>query len=133
MLKYEKLSKEVENQICKDRLSGKTPSVAFKNEDALRRTDADKPSLIRPAFIRDIDKIMHCQYYNRYADKTQVFSFYRNDDITRRMLHIQLVSRIARNIGKMLGLNCLDIIESPIQGGDGNIEYISFFTNKKLI
>lgn len=117
MLKYEKLSKEVENQICKDRLSGKTPSVAFKNEDALRRTDADKPSLIRPAFIRDIDKIMHCQYYNRYADKTQVFSFYKNDDITRRMLHIQLVSRIARTIGKALGLN-LDLIEAIALGHD---------------
>lgn len=117
MLKYDKLSKELEDQILSDRLSGKALSVAFKNEDASRRTDADRPSLIRPAFIRDIDKIMHCQYYNRYADKTQVFSFYKNDDITRRMLHIQLVSRIARTIGAALGLN-LDLIEAIALGHD---------------
>ena len=34
--------------------------------------------------------------------------------------------------GKMLGLNCLDIIESPIQGGDGNIEYLIAFTKEKI-
>ena len=32
----------------------------------------------------------------------------------------------------MLGLNCLDIIESPIQGGDGNIEYLIAFTKEKI-
>ena len=60
---------------------------------------------------------MHLPYYNRYADKTQVFSFYNNDDITRRALHVQLVSRIARNIGSVLGLN-LDLIEAIALGHD---------------
>ena len=60
---------------------------------------------------------MHCPYYNRYADKTQVFSFYKNDDITRRALHVQLVSRIARTIGKALNLN-LDLIEAIALGHD---------------
>jgi len=55
--------------------------------------------------------------YNRYNDKTQVFSFYNNDDITRRGLHVQLVSRISRNIGRMLGLN-LDLIEAIALGHD---------------
>ena len=41
--------------------------------------------------------------YNRYADKTQVFSFVENDDICRRGLHVQLVSRIARGIGSASG------------------------------
>ena len=50
-------------------------------------------------------------------DKTQVFSFYENDDITRRALHVQLVSRIARNIGAVLGLN-LDLIEAISLGHD---------------
>ena len=63
----------------------------------------------RPVFVRDTEKIMHLPYYNRYADKTQVFSFKNNDDITRRAQHVQLVSRIARNIGSVLGLN-LDLI-----------------------
>ena len=67
--------------------------------------------------MRDVEKIMHLPLYNRYADKTQVFSFYENDDITRRALHVQLVSRIARNIGAVLGLN-LDLIEAISLGHD---------------
>lgn len=82
-----------------------------------RNVNRDSPSLWRPAFVRDIEKIIHLPYYNRYADKTQVFSFYNNDDITRRALHVQLVSRIARNIGAVLGLN-LDLIEAISLGHD---------------
>ena len=59
-----------------------------------------------PAFARDIEKILNVPAYNRYADKTQVFSFVENDDISRRGLHVQLVSRVARGIGSLLGLNC---------------------------
>ena len=60
---------------------------------------------------------MNCPYYNRYADKTQVFSFYRNDDITRRGQHVQYVSRIARTIGAALHLNG-DLIEAIALGHD---------------
>lgn len=85
---------------------------------AIRRDMAhDEANLWRPAYIRDAEKILHCPYYNRYADKTQVFTFYKNDDITRRGLHVQLVSRIARNIGRLLGLN-LDLIEAIALGHD---------------
>ena len=56
-------------------------------------------------------------YYSRFADKTQVFSFFRNDDISRRALHVQLVSRIARTIGAALNLN-LDLIEAIALGHD---------------
>ncbi len=118
MLKYEVLSKETENKIREFRASGEMSPYAFKEEDVVRRNpDRDKATLIRPAFIRDIDKIMHCPFYNRYADKTQVFSFYKNDDITRRGLHVQLVSRIARTIGRALGLN-LELIEAIALGHD---------------
>ncbi len=118
MLRYESLSKETENKIINDREKGVLNPYAFKEISVLRRrADHDKPTLIRPPFIRDIDKIMHSPYYNRYADKTQVFSFYKNDDITRRGLHVQLVSRIARTIGKALGLN-LDLIEAISLGHD---------------
>ena len=64
-----------------------------------------------------MDKIIYSPYYNRYTDKTQVFSFYKNDDITRRALHVQLVSRIARTIGSVLNLN-LDLIEAIALGHD---------------
>ncbi len=118
MLKYESLSPEISKKIEEDRLNGTTPNFAFDNNKALRRdSERDKATVLRPPFIRDIDKIMHCPYYNRYADKTQVLSFYKNDDITRRGLHVQLVSRIARTIGSALGLN-LDLIEAISLGHD---------------
>lgn len=118
MLRYDKLSPEVELKIRQDRLNGSVPRLAFSDDNALRRREShDVPDLLRPAFIRDVDKILHCTYYNRYADKTQVFSFYKNDDITRRALHVQLVSRIARTIGKVLGLN-LELIEAIALGHD---------------
>ena len=84
----------------------------------VRRNAAhDRSNLWRPAYVRDVEKILHSPYYNRYADKTQVFSFYKNDDISRRGFHVQLVSRIARNIGRLLGLN-LDLIEAIALGHD---------------
>lgn len=118
MLNYEKLSADLSTKIKADRENNSLPQVAFTEDDVIRRDNSkDKANIIRTAFIRDIDKIIHCPYYNRYADKTQVFSFYKNDDITRRGLHVQLVSRIARTIGKALGLN-LDLIEAIALGHD---------------
>ena len=77
MLRYENLSNETTEKILSDRRQGAS-LVAFDDEKATRRNpDKDKANLIRTPFIRDIDKIMHCPYYNRYADKTQVFSFYK--------------------------------------------------------
>ncbi len=109
-MKYIKLSVEIENQI--------KSKINLPAENPIRRNENhDKANLWRPAYVRDIEKIMHCPYYNRYSDKTQVFSFYRNDDLSRRALHVQIVSRIARNIGKMLGLN-LDLIEAIALGHD---------------
>ena len=118
MLNYEKLSADLSTKIKVDRETGSLPNIAFDEDNVIRRDNSkDKANIIRSAFIRDIDKIIHCPYYNRYADKTQVFSFYKNDDITRRGLHVQLVSRIARTIGKALGLN-LDLIEAIALGHD---------------
>ncbi|MDE6373708.1 MAG: HD domain-containing protein, partial [Clostridia bacterium] len=116
---YEELSSRITEQIERDRAEGKAGGFAFPDGGAIRRADNphDKGTVWRPAFVRDIDKIMNCPYYNRYADKTQVFSFYKNDDITRRGLHVQLVSRIARTIGGALGLN-LDLIEAIALGHD---------------
>lgn len=112
------LSPEIEKLISEDRRSGYSNPYAFDDKNASRRDpDSDAATLMRPAFIRDIGKILYFPLYNRYADKTQVFSFYHNDDITRRALHVQLVSRIARNIGSLLGLN-LDLIEAISLGHD---------------
>ncbi|MBQ2981332.1 MAG: HD domain-containing protein [Lachnospiraceae bacterium] len=118
MGKYNSLSKELQERIIEDRTNHLVNPYAFKDENVVRRRmDHDKANLWRPAFVRDCEKIMHLPLYNRYADKTQVFSLYKNDDISRRAQHVQLVSRIARNIGSLLGLN-LDLIEAISLGHD---------------
>lgn len=115
---YNDLSKELQERILDDRNNHRDNPYAFLNEDVLRRNmSRDKNKLLRPAFVRDCEKIMHLPMYNRYADKTQVFSLYKNDDISRRSSHVQLVSRIAKNIGSLLGLNT-DLIESISLGHD---------------
>lgn len=117
-LKYHNLTSETQERILADRARGWVNPYRTPDSAAVRRNPAhDVANLWRPAFVRDIEKILHLPYYNRYADKTQVFSFYNNDDITRRGLHVQLVSRIARNIGAVLGLN-LDLIEAIALGHD---------------
>ncbi len=117
-LKYNKISDELQERIQADRAAHRVNPYAFRDENAVRRDNThDKPNLWRPVFVRDTEKILHLPYYNRYADKTQVFSFTHNDDITRRAQHVQLVSRIARNIGAVLGLN-LDLIEAIALGHD---------------
>ncbi len=118
MKNYEHLSKEITERMKSDIANGTRPDFAAKDSDAIRRNPSqDRESIWRPAYVRDVDKIMHSPYYNRYTDKTQVFSFYKNDDITRRALHVQLVSRIARSIGSALNLN-LDLIEAIALGHD---------------
>lgn len=118
MLKYHKLDPAIEKRIKEDRENNRINAYRAMDKDALRRNmEKDKNTILRPSYIRDIDKILHLPLYNRYNDKTQVFSFYHNDDITRRGLHVQLVSRIARNIGRLLGLN-LDLIEAIALGHD---------------
>lgn len=113
MLRYEHLSKDLQNKINDEIFEGK----GFADPAIRRDSDRDKSTLWRPSFVRDVEKIMHSPYYNRYADKTQVFSLYKNDDISHRALHVQLVSRIARNIGKLLSLD-LDLIEAIALGHD---------------
>ncbi len=118
MPNYEKLSPELTERIKEDIEKGTRPNFASSGSKAVRRNPLyDRESVWRPAYVRDVDKIMHSPYYNRYTDKTQVFSFYKNDDITRRALHVQLVSRIARSIGAVLNLN-LDLIEAIALGHD---------------
>lgn len=62
-------------------------------------------------FALDADRVLHSLAYTRYIDKTQVFSLLDNDHITHRVLHVQLVSKIGRTVGRLLGLN-EDLIEA---------------------
>lgn len=115
---YHSLTEELQERIREDRKNHWVNPYAFSDDAVGRREqEHDKANLWRPAFVRDTEKILHVPYYNRYSDKTQVFSFYQNDDISRRALHVQLVARIARNIGNVLGLN-EDLIEAISLGHD---------------
>lgn len=89
---------------------------ACENEKAYRFNWEEKDPY-RTDFFRDIDRILYSLSYTRYIDKTQVFSFNENDHITKRMIHVQLVSKIARTIGRNLNLN-EDLIEAAALGHD---------------
>lgn len=97
------------------RQAGLSP-YACRDGQTVRRIP-EEPSGLHPSFVRDAERILGCRIFNRYGDKTQVFSLYRNDDITRRMQHVQMVSRIGRNIGRLLNLN-QDLIEAIALGHD---------------
>ncbi len=85
---------------------------------------------IRTPFFHDTDKIIHSKVYSRYIDKTQVFYLFENDHITHRVLHVQLVSKIARVIGRFLRLN-EDLIEAISLGHDlGHVPYGHFGESK---
>ncbi|MCK5837084.1 MAG: HD domain-containing protein, partial [Desulfobacula sp.] len=93
-------------------------SLACFRHTALRRhpekfTEND----YRQAFSVDSDRILNALAFTRYIDKTQVFSLIDNDHLTHRVIHVQLVSRVARTIGRYLGLN-EDLIEAASLGHD---------------
>lgn len=88
---------------------------AFKSSDGYRLNKEQDD--IRPCFFRDIDRIIHSLSYTRYMDKTQVFSLNHNDHLTKRIVHVTLVSKIARTIGRALSLN-EDLIEAIALGHD---------------
>lgn len=90
--------------------------VATKSPDGLRRLTEDSAAY-RQQFSLDADRILYSRAYSRYIDKTQVFSLVANDHITHRVLHVQLVARIARTIGRFLRLN-EDLIEAISLGHD---------------
>ena len=94
--------KELSKYACKD-----SCAITLKEED----------DDIRPRFFRDSDRIIYSLSYTRYIDKTQVFTFTENDNISKRITHVQFVSKIARTIGRALGLN-EDLIEAAALGHD---------------
>lgn len=88
------------------------------SKNAVRRYSEKKfDTEYRLSFSADADRILNSLAYTRYSDKTQVFSLINNDHLTHRVLHVQMVSRVARTIGRYLGLNT-DLIEAAAMGHD---------------
>jgi len=103
----ERLDGLEENHLCR---------FATLSRDGIRRVQQSQ-SGHRQAFSLDADRILHSKAYTRYIDKTQVFYMVSNDHVTHRVLHVQLVSKIARTIGRFLRLN-EDLIEAIALGHD---------------
>ena len=118
MQKHETLSADLQARIARETKESSYQNFRFDESKLLRRSAEPKKTVFwATPFVQDIDRIMHSPYFSRYADKTQVYSLFKNDDMTRRSLHVQLVSRIARSIGSALHLN-LDLIEAIALGHD---------------
>ncbi len=94
-----------------------SPHGAFSCDALRSRPDETAGKGYRLPYSIDTDRILHSHAFTRYIDKTQVFSLIPNDHITHRVLHVQLVSRIARTIGRALDLN-EDLIEAVALGHD---------------
>lgn len=85
----------------------------MKKEHASRRIQEETEE----PFFTDLERIVRSKAYVRYADKTQVVYLFPNDHIAYRGLHVQLVSTLARSIGRKLGLSS-DLIEAISLGHD---------------
>jgi len=91
--------------------------ACFSTSAVRRRFEKFRENDYRQDFSADADRILNSMAFTRYIDKTQVFSLINNDHLTHRVIHVQLVSRIARTIGRYLGLN-EDLIEAASLGHD---------------
>ncbi|MFO7556380.1 MAG: HD domain-containing protein [Desulfobacterales bacterium] len=94
-----------------------SPVATLSTAGVRRSHDLRLEEGYRQTFSVDVDRILHSRAYTRYIDKTQVFYLIQHDHITHRVLHVQLVSKIARTIGRYLGLN-EDLIEAIALGHD---------------
>lgn len=94
-----------------------SPIATLSAEGVRRFHDERLEEGYRQSFSIDVDRILHSRAYTRYIDKTQVFYLIHHDHITHRVLHVQLVSKIARTIGRYLELN-EDLVEAIALGHD---------------
>ncbi|MDD3579891.1 MAG: HD domain-containing protein [Desulfobacca sp.] len=91
---------------------------ATRSRQAIRRQYEERIDYgHRQNFAVDTDRILHSRAYTRYIDKTQVFYLIDHEQISHRVLHVQLLSKIARTIGKFLRLN-EDLLEAIALGHD---------------
>lgn len=99
---FEQLNKEYDNSLS---------PYACKNEDAIYRKPVKDNSPFRTAFNRDADSIVYSEIFRCYGNHANPLYFHRSNDILKRSFHTCLVSKISREIGRVLKLNC-DLIET---------------------
>ena len=86
------------------------PYAAYSSESK-GRFYAEDEDVLRTAYMRDRDRIIHSKAFRRLKHKTQVFIAPGSDHFRTRLTHTLEVSQIGRTIGRGLGLN-EDLIEA---------------------
>ena len=90
---------------------------AARAAESRGRAKPDKEGVIRTAYQRDRDRIIHCKSFRRLKHKTQVFLAPAGDHYRTRLTHTLEVSQIARTISRALRLN-EDLTEAIALGHD---------------
>jgi len=104
-------------ELTQREVSTLSPDATLSTAAIRRRPEERVERGHRQHFSLDADRILHSLAYTRYIDKTQVFYLVEHDHITHRVLHVQFLSKIARDIGRFLKLN-EDLIEAIALGHD---------------
>ncbi|MGY1705675.1 HD domain-containing protein [Geodermatophilus sp. SYSU D00697] len=69
------------------------------------RALTEPEDLLRTAFERDRDRILHAKAFRRLKHKTQVFLNPDGDHFVTRLTHTLQVTQVARSLARALGLN----------------------------
>jgi len=115
--KTRKLLQSLRLRLDQEETQRLSPFACLSRQAMRRKNEPKIAEGHRQHFSLDTDRILHSKAYSRYIDKTQVFYLIKHDHITHRVLHVQLVSKIARTIGRLLRLN-EDLIEAIALGHD---------------
>ena len=108
---------ELRRQLDREEEAWLSPYATRSSQARRRRFEERISRGHRLDFAVDADRILHSRAYTRYIDKTQVFYLVDNEHISHRVLHVQLLSKIARTIGRYLRLN-EDLLEAIALGHD---------------
>ncbi|MDQ3876945.1 MAG: deoxyguanosinetriphosphate triphosphohydrolase [Actinomycetota bacterium] len=81
------------------------------------RARPEPEDLLRTAYQRDRDRIIHCKAFRRLGHKTQVFLAPEGDHYRVRLTHTLEVTQVARTIARALRLN-EDLTEAICLGHD---------------
>ncbi len=90
---------------------------AAKSGDSRGRRLPEEECVVRTAWQRDRDRILHSKSFRRLRDKTQVFIHPEGDHYRTRLTHTLEVAQVARTIARGLQLN-EDLTEAIALGHD---------------